>query len=90
MPIRLAIVDGHTLTRYGLRELMSQQPDIEIVAESESAAAARADVLRTRPDVVTVDVSLPDGNGMSLAREFRIVTWTRAVPPVEAVLNRAG
>ena len=71
MPIRLAIVDGHTLTRYGLRELMSQQPDIEIVAESESAAAARADIWHTRPDVVTVDVSLPDGNGLSLAREFR-------------------
>ena len=71
MPIRLAIVDGHTLTRYGLRELMTQQPDIEIVAESGSAAAARADIWRTRPDVVTVDVSLPDGNGLGLAREFR-------------------
>ena len=71
MPIRLAIVDGHTLTRYGLRELMSQQPDIEIVAESDSAAAARTDIWRTRPDVVTVDVSLPDGNGLGLAREFR-------------------
>src|SRR5215831_3811035 len=71
MPIRLAIVDGHTLTRYGLRELMTQQPDIEIVAESGSAAAARTDVRRTRPDVVTVDVRLPDGNGLHLAREFR-------------------
>jgi len=71
MPIRLAIVDGHTLTRYGLRELISQQPDIEIVAESGSAAAARADVWSTRPDVVTVDVRLPDGNGLQLAREFR-------------------
>jgi DNA-binding NarL/FixJ family response regulator len=71
MPIRLAIVDGHTLTRYGLRELISQQPDIEIVAESGSAAAARADVARTRPGVVTVDVRLPDGDGLRLAREFR-------------------
>lgn len=71
MPIRLAIVDGHTLTRYGLRELISQQPDIEIVAESGSAASARADVARTQPDVVTVDVRLPDGDGLRLAREFR-------------------
>ena len=71
MPIRLAIVDGHTLTRYGLRELISQQPDIEIVAESGSAAAARADVARTQPGVVTVDVRLPDGDGLRLAREFR-------------------
>lgn len=71
MPIRLAIVDGHTLTRYGLRELISKEPDIEIVAESGSAADARTDIWRTQPDVVTVDVSLPDGNGLHLAREFR-------------------
>ena len=71
MPIRLAIVDGHTLTRYGLRELISQQPDIEIVAESGSAASARAAVARTQPDVVTVDARLPDGDGLRLAREFR-------------------
>jgi len=71
MPIRLAIVDGHTLTRYGLRELIAQQPDIEIVAESSSAAAARSEVASSRPDVVTVDVRLPDGDGLRLAREFR-------------------
>ena len=71
MPIRLAIVDGHTLTRYGLRELIAQEPDIEVVAESRSAADARVEVGHARPDVVTVDVALPDGNGLSLAREFR-------------------
>ena len=71
MPIRLAIVDGHTLTRYGLRELIAQQQDIEVVAESGSAADARAEVARAQPDVVTVDVALPDGNGLRLAREFR-------------------
>jgi DNA-binding NarL/FixJ family response regulator len=71
MPISLAIVDGHTLTRYGLRELVAQQPDIEIVAEAGSAAAAAGIVGTARPDVVTIDVALPDGNGLRLAREFR-------------------
>ena len=71
MAIRLAIVDGHTLTRYGLRELIAQQPDIEVVAESMSAADARVAVGRACPDVVTLDVTLPDGNGLHLAREFR-------------------
>jgi DNA-binding NarL/FixJ family response regulator len=70
MPIRLAIVDGHTLTRYGLRELIAQHPDIEIVAECQSAAEAPA-VMTACPDVVTVDVTLPDGDGLRLAREFR-------------------
>src|SRR5215467_9396067 len=71
MPIRLAIVDGHTLTRYGMRELIAQQPDIEIVAESGSATEAPIVVGRARPDVVTVDVALPDGNGLRLARDLR-------------------
>lgn len=71
MPISLAIVDGHTLTRYGLRELIARQPDIEIVAEARSAAEAASVLGTARPDVVTVDVALPDGNGLRLAREFR-------------------
>lgn len=71
MPIRLAVVDGQTLIRYGLRELVAQQSDIEIVAESQSAAEAAAMVAATRPDVVTVDVALPDGDGLQLARELR-------------------
>jgi DNA-binding NarL/FixJ family response regulator len=69
--IRLAVVDGHTLVRYGLRELMVQHPDIQIVAECESAAAAQRVVEAVRPDVVIVEVSLPDGDGLRLAREFR-------------------
>ena len=72
MPIRLAIIDGHTLTRYGLRELIAQHPDIEIAAECGSAADALRVLGRPlRPDVVTVDATLPDGDGMRLAREFR-------------------
>jgi DNA-binding NarL/FixJ family response regulator len=71
MPINLAIVDGQTLIRYGLRELVAQHSDIEIVAECQSAASAPGMVAAMRPDVVTVDVALPDGDGLRLARELR-------------------
>jgi DNA-binding NarL/FixJ family response regulator len=71
MPIRLAIIDGQTLTRYGLRHLVMQQSDIEIVAECPSAAEAPAMIAAARPDVVTLDVALPDGDGLWLARELR-------------------
>ncbi|MGD0376162.1 MAG: response regulator transcription factor [Streptosporangiaceae bacterium] len=71
MPIRLAIVDGHTLTRYGLCQLISAQPEIEIVAECASAVDAPRALAAARPDVVTVDVALPDGDGMRLARDLR-------------------
>ena len=71
MAIRLVIVDGHTLTRYGLRELIAGHADIEIVAECGSAAEAHKVVEAAEPDVVTIDSILPDGDGMQLAREFR-------------------
>ncbi len=71
MPIHLAIIDGQTLVRYGLRELVTQHSDIEIVAECQSAAEAPRVVAAAHPDVVTVDVTLPDGDGLRLAREFR-------------------
>lgn len=71
MSIRLAIVDGHTLTRYGLRELVSRHADIDIVAECASAADASRAVTTATPEVVTIDVALPDGDGLQLARDLR-------------------
>lgn len=71
MPIRIVVVDGHTLTRYGFRELVAEQPDMNIVAECDRAAAAPAVLAEFRPDVVTVDVSLPDADGLQLARDLR-------------------
>jgi DNA-binding NarL/FixJ family response regulator len=71
MHIRLAIVDGHTLIRYGLRELAAQHPGIEIVAECSSMADAWRVLPAVQPDVMTADVSLPDGDGLQLARKLR-------------------
>ena len=71
MHIRLAVVDGHTLIRYGLRELTAQNPEIEIVAECSSMTDAWSAVQAVQPDVVTADVTLPDGDGLQLARQLR-------------------
>jgi len=71
MTIRLAIVDGHTLTRYGLRQLVAENADIEIVAECGFAGLAPETIAQSGPDVVTIDATLPDGDGMRLARNFR-------------------
>ncbi len=71
MPVRLAVIDGQTLIRYGLRELIARHADIEIVAECQTAADSPLAIAAAQPDVVTVDVTLPDGDGLQLARELR-------------------
>ncbi|MEU7530423.1 response regulator transcription factor [Saccharothrix sp. NPDC042600] len=71
MTIRVVVVDGHTLFRYGLTTLTATAPDIKIVAEAGTAATAPAIVASYSPDVVTIDVALPDGDGLRLARELR-------------------
>ena len=72
MTIRLAIIQSHTLVRYGLRELVSRHPDIEIVAECASVQEVRRELSTACPDVVTVAVSMPDGDGLRLVSELRI------------------
>lgn len=71
MTIRLAVIESQTLIRYGLRELIRHHADIEIVAECASAAEAPRMVRSVLTDVVTVNVDLPDGDGLQLARELR-------------------
>jgi DNA-binding NarL/FixJ family response regulator len=71
MSIRLVLIDGHTLIRYGLRCLAEREQDIEVLGEAGGADGAAELVARLGPDVVTVDVALPDADGLSLARDLR-------------------
>ena len=71
MAITVAVIEEHTLTRYGLARLIEEQPDLAFVGEACSAAEARRLVATRRPTVVTLAVSLPDGDGIRLARELR-------------------
>jgi DNA-binding NarL/FixJ family response regulator len=70
-PIRVVVVDGHTLTRYGLVELVNADGDISVVGECGLAAEAPARIASAHPDVVVLDVVLPDADGLRLARELR-------------------
>jgi two-component system nitrate/nitrite response regulator NarL len=69
--IAVVVIDGHTLTRYGLVRLVSADAEITIVGECGLASEAPALVASTRPDVVVLDVALPDADGLRLARELR-------------------
>ncbi|TDW87051.1 LuxR family two component transcriptional regulator [Kribbella pratensis] len=70
-PITVVVIDGHTLTRYGLIRLVSADSEISIVGECGLAAEAPAQIAAALPDVVILDVVLPDADGLRLARELR-------------------
>jgi DNA-binding NarL/FixJ family response regulator len=65
------IVDDHEVVREGLRTLLDRKPGISVVAEAGSVAQAVERALREKPDVVVMDVRLPDGSGVEACREIR-------------------
>jgi DNA-binding NarL/FixJ family response regulator len=69
--LRLLVVEGHPVTRLGLALMAAEQPDLQVVGATDSAAEAIRLIAAVQPDVVTVDVSLPDRDGLDLARELR-------------------
>ncbi len=71
--IRLLIVDDHKVVRLGLHTLLSRHNGIEVVGEAGTAAAAVEQTAGLKPDVVLMDVRLPDSNGFEACRQIRRV-----------------
>ena len=71
MPIRIAIVDDHTLVRDALADLISAELDFEVVANAGDAATAVEAIGEARPDVLLLDIALPDANGLELIERIR-------------------
>jgi len=69
-PIRVAIVDDHALVREGLRRIVEREPDLEVCGEASSAAAAHVLAADTHPQVMLVDISLGEEDGIAVIREL--------------------
>ena len=69
--IKLLLVDDHTIVRLGLTALFGTVARFVVVGQADSAAAAVTEARRCRPDVVVLDVRLPDGSGIEACREIR-------------------
>ena len=71
MSYRVLLVDDHELVRSGLRRAFEVAEDFEVAGEAGSVAEALATVAAMRPDVATLDIRLPDGDGLTLAKQLR-------------------
>ncbi|BCA55729.1 Transcriptional regulatory protein DevR [Nitrospira sp. KM1] len=68
--IRLLIVDDHEVVRIGLGAVLGLTPGIKVVGQAAGKEEARTMSLRLKPDVVLLDIRLPDGSGVEAAREI--------------------
>jgi two-component system NarL family response regulator len=71
LPIQVMLVEDHRLVREALAEALGKELDIRIVGEAGDAASALAMAVSLQPDVVVVDINLPDFSGIELARQLR-------------------
>ena len=92
-PVRLLVVDDHEIVRQGLVALLDRREEFEVVGEAGSVAESIEMARRFQPDLVIMDVRLPDGSGIEACREIRSeLPGTRVViltsyPDEEAVLS---
>ncbi|WP_102102647.1 response regulator [Tsukamurella tyrosinosolvens] len=65
------LVDDHEIARRGIAQLIAAEPGLEVVGESATVRGTLGRVVASMPDVVVLDVHLPDGNGVDLCRSIR-------------------
>ncbi len=69
--LRVFVVDDHDLVRAGLRQVLEEVPDMMVAGEAASSAAALEAIRGRKPDVVVLDLSLPDRGGLDLLKELK-------------------
>lgn len=79
--LRIVVADDHALIRRGICDLLESEPGWEVVAQAANGREAVDAVAKVRPDVLVIDLAMPELNGLTAAREV-----LRAFPKVEIVL----
>jgi DNA-binding NarL/FixJ family response regulator len=94
--IRILLADDHRMMREGLRAVLAKDPTIEVVGEAENGRLALDLVRRLSPDIVVMDIAMPDLNGMDATRyimarhpEVKVITLSTYTDPryVQAMLK---
>jgi DNA-binding NarL/FixJ family response regulator len=68
---RILLIEDHRMMREGLRQLISQEPDLQVCCEAADAQQALACIAKGKPDLALLDISLPDKNGLELLKDIR-------------------
>ena len=69
--IRIMIADDHTIVRQGLARLLNDQPDLTVVGEAVNGRAAVDKALELKPDIIIIDIAMPQMNGLEAAKRIR-------------------
>jgi DNA-binding NarL/FixJ family response regulator len=92
-PLTLLVVDDHEVVRQGLVALLDRRPGFQVVAQAGTVQESITQARLQRPDIVVMDVRLPDGSGVEACREIRAelpetrVIMLTSFPDDEAVLS---
>jgi len=68
-PVRITLVDDHPVVLAGIRALLQDAPEVELVGEASTGATGLKAICDSSPDIAVIDLSLPDISGMELARQ---------------------
>ena len=91
-PLTILVVDDHEVVRQGLSSMLDRRPGFQVVAEAGTVAESIEMAKRFQPDLVVMDVRLPDGSGIEACREIRAeypgtrVVMLTSYPDEEAVI----
>lgn len=70
MPIKVLLVDDHQIIQAGLKSVLSKQMDIEVVGEAENGREAVETALRLQPEIIVMDIGMPQLNGIDATKEI--------------------